>query len=336
MRLVLLAAATAAMLSGSPALTAQAELAEWQVPWAQSRPRDPMVAPDGRVWFVGQRSHYAAVFDPASEQFRRYDLPDGTGPHNLVVAPDGVVWFTGNLQAYIGRLDPATGAIERIPMPNGAPRDPHTLIFDRQGDLWFTAQGGNMVGHLDTDTREIRLIQVPTANARPYGIKEAPDGTIWIALFGTNKLARVNPGTMALTEVTLPDADSRPRRLVITTDGRIWYADYTRGMLGMYNPANAAFSEWALPSARAALPYGMAVDAQNRVWVVETGARPNNFVGFDPATESFLEPVQVQSGGGAIRHMYYHRATNTIWFGTDANTLGRASLDHVRPSRATP
>jgi len=30
-------------------------LEEWQVPWLESRPRDPYVAPDGRVWFVGQR-----------------------------------------------------------------------------------------------------------------------------------------------------------------------------------------------------------------------------------------------------------------------------------------
>lgn len=28
-------------------------LEEWQVPWLESRPRDPYVAPDGRVWFVG-------------------------------------------------------------------------------------------------------------------------------------------------------------------------------------------------------------------------------------------------------------------------------------------
>ena len=24
---------------------------EWEVPWERSRPRDPYVAPDGRVWF---------------------------------------------------------------------------------------------------------------------------------------------------------------------------------------------------------------------------------------------------------------------------------------------
>src|SRR5690554_6043608 len=27
---------------------------EWEVPWKDTRPRDPYVAPDGQVWFVGQ------------------------------------------------------------------------------------------------------------------------------------------------------------------------------------------------------------------------------------------------------------------------------------------
>lgn len=336
MRLVLLAVTAAAILTPPAPAAAQAELAEWQVPWAQSRPRDPMVAPDGRVWFVGQRSHYAAVFDLRTEEFRKYDLPNEAGPHNLIVDDDGIVWYAGNRAAHIGRLDPATGAIEQIPMPDGTPRDPHTLIFGNNNDIWFTAQGGNKLGHLDMQTRRVRIIDVPTPNARPYGIKLAPDGTVWAVLFGTNKLARVNPQTLALEEITLPHEDSRPRRLVITSDGRIWYGDYTRGMLGMYDPRSRQFREWPLPSAASSLPYGMAVDAEDRIWVVETGSGPrpnNNFVGFDPRTETIIETVVVSAG--AIRHMFYHEPTNSIWFGTDANTLGRMSLDNVR-ARAVP
>jgi virginiamycin B lyase len=58
-------------------------ITEWLVPYEESRPRDPYVAPDGRVWFVGQRSDYAAVFDPDRGEFERFDLPEGAGPHNL-------------------------------------------------------------------------------------------------------------------------------------------------------------------------------------------------------------------------------------------------------------
>ena len=333
MRQVLLTLVTAAILTPAAPAAAQ-ELSEWQVPWEQSRPRDPMVAPDGRIWFVGQRTHYVAVFDLRTEQFRRYELPNEAGPHNLIVAPDGIIWYAGNRAAHIGRLDPATGNIEQIPMPNGTPRDPHTLIFDRNHDIWFTAQGGNMIGFLDTDTRAVRLIEVPTPRAGPYGLRVAPDGRVWVALRGTNKLAMINPATFALTEIALPNEQSRARRLEITSDGRIWFGDYTRGMLGVYNPTDRSFNEFPLPGGLQSLPYGMAVDAQDRVWVVETGLSPNAFVGFDTRTNTMLEPVTIAAG--TIRHMYYHEPTNSIWFGTDANTLGRANLANVRPSRATP
>ena len=58
-------------------------ITEWLVPYEESRPRDPYVAPDGRVWFVGQRTDYVAVFDPTSDEFERFDLPEGAGPHRL-------------------------------------------------------------------------------------------------------------------------------------------------------------------------------------------------------------------------------------------------------------
>ena len=32
------------------------------------------------------------------------------------------------------------------------------------------------------------------------------------------------------------------------------------------------------------------------------------------------------SGGGAVRHMVYHAPSNSMWFGTDTGTIGRARL----------
>jgi virginiamycin B lyase len=106
------------------------QLEEWVVPYEASRPRDPMVGPDGRVWFVGQRSDYVAFLDPDTGEFRRYELDDGTGPHNLVVDDEGTVYYAGNRATHIGALDPESGAIDKIMMPNPEVRDPHTLIFD--------------------------------------------------------------------------------------------------------------------------------------------------------------------------------------------------------------
>jgi virginiamycin B lyase len=106
----------------------------------------------------------------------------------------------------------------------------------------------------------------------------------------------------------------------------VWYGDYAKGVLGRYSPANGSFREWTLPGGEASLPYAMALDHRNRVWLVETGVRPNRFVGFDPAGETFGATAEIPSGAGSVRHMVFDPRTRSIWFGTDAGTIGRATL----------
>lgn len=320
-------AALSAILTSAAHAQQSVDVREWQVPWEETRPRDPYVGPDGRVWFVGQRADYAAYLEPGTGEFTRFDLPEGAGPHNLIVADNGTVWYAGNRDMHIGRIDPESGEITKFEMPTPDARDPHTLIWHGHR-IFFTLQGANMLGRMDTVTKEIELVDVPTPRARPYGINKAPDGTIWVVELGSNKLIRMDPETLALQEIELPREDARPRRMEVTSDGRVWYVDYAQGYLGAYDPATGEFDEWRAPRAAESRPYGMEVDDRDRLWFVETGPRgePNQFVGFDPATEEFFTTAQVPSGGGTVRHMYYHAPTNTVWFGADTNTIGRARL----------
>lgn len=308
-------------------LSAQAlDIQEWPVPWEQSRPRDPDVDSQGRVWFVGQRGNYIAYFDPQTEEFKQYTIEEGTHPHNLVVDESGMVWYAGNRNARIGRLDPATGEVETYMMPDPAAGDPHTLVFDPAGDIWFTVQGGGFIGKLTTATGDVKLVKVPIEGARPYGIKVTPDGRPWVALFGTNKLATVDPTTFELATFDLPRAEARPRRLELTADGNVWYVDHAKGFLGRYTPGSGQFEEWPTPSGENARPYATVVDAEERIWFVETGPDPNQFVGFDTKSETFIDGAPVPSGGGTVRHMMFHAPTGVIWFGTDTNNIGRARI----------
>jgi virginiamycin B lyase len=170
----------------------------------------------------------------------------------------------------------------------------------------------------------VRLVPVPTPRARPYGIVVDAAGRPWLTEFGAPKLANVDPQSLVIEEVELPRPEARPRRLQITADGRVWYVDYAAGHLGRFDPKDGSFAEWLVPGGREARPYGMAVDDRGRVWFVETGAEPNRLVGFDPASERFFATATLESGGGSVRHMVFHAPTRALWFGTDANTIGRA------------
>jgi virginiamycin B lyase len=179
---------------------------------------------------------------------------------------------------------------------------------------------------LTLSSGKVDLIKVPTPRARPYGIGLDSKGKVWVNLFGSNKLAVVDPSTLALEEISLPRADARTRRLAISRDDAIWYVDYAGGKLGRYEPGTKKVDEWDLPGGTTSRPYAMTIDDRDRIWIVETGMQPNNFVGFDTKTRTFIAAQTIESGGGAVRHMYFHPTTREIWFGTDRGTIGRARL----------
>jgi virginiamycin B lyase len=325
LRCALLLAAGVALLPAA-GRAAPVDIREWTVPWENSGPRDPDIAPDGRAWFVGQRGDYVANLDPETGEFSRYDLDPGTGPHNLIVDGENGIWYAGNRAAHIGFMDPKTARIVKIAMPDKKAVDPHTLTFDGLGNVWFTVQQGNFVGRLAMQSHAVQLIEVPTRRARPYGIVVNANGIPWAVEFGSYKLIRIDPEAMSLEEIPLPNEDSRPRRLVVTSDGDVWYGDYARGYLGRYDPGSGSFDEWALPGGADSRPYGMAVDRFDRVWLVETGVSPNRLLGFDTDEETFFSTTDIPSGAGAVRHMSYYEPAGEIWFGTDANTIGRAKV----------
>jgi len=304
---------------------AEIEIEEWAVPWEDTRPRDPDVAADGRIWFVGQAGDYVAVFDPSDEGFKRFDLAEGAGPHNVIVTEDQEIWYSGNKAAHLGRLDPESEEIHKVATPEDTAQDPHTLIEDSKGRIWFTVQWGNRVGRYDRESGDLQWAAVSEPRSRPYGIKLDAEGNAWVALFGTNKLARVDADTFELTEIELPREAARPRRLAHTDSG-IYYGDYAKGYLGRYDPSTGEFAEWRMPGEDESGAYAVAADKAGRIWFVETWQDPNRFVGFDPETETFFASGDVPSDGGTVRHMVFDPETSAIWFGTDTNYLGRAII----------
>jgi len=93
-----------------------------------------------------------------------------------------------------------------------------------------------------------------------------------------------------------------------------------------YKIADGSIREWQTPGGPTSAPYAIAVDGQDRVWFSEVGRTPNRLIAFDPESETFLEPIELGSGGGIIRHMTYHAPTETMWFGADTGTIGRIQV----------
>ena len=309
--------------SGAP----RSEVKTWTTPYDKSaRPRDPFADQQGRVWFVGQEGNFVSYLDPETGKFKQYTIEPGTNPHNLVVDKHGMVWFTGNRNGRIVQLDPATGKLTNYMMPDPAIKDPHTMTFNRDGDAWFTAQSAGVVGKLTVSDGKIRIWRL-ASNSRAYGIWLDSHDRPWFDEFGVNRIGTIDPNTGELKEYPLPNAGARPRRIVVTPDDHVWYGDYTRSMLGHLDPKTGSVEEFPMPSGGASLPYAMTLDDRGRIWVAETGVQPNKLQAFDPRKKTWVESVVVPADGpNVIRHMTFDKATRQIWFGGDANMIGRVKV----------
>ena len=276
------------------------------------------MAPDGKVWFVGQAGNYIAHFDPKTEQFKRYEIEEGTNPHSINVDANGIVWYTGNRNGRIGRLDPSGGGLKII--MTGEAKDPHTHVFDGKGNIWFTSQGSNRIGRLNMKTEKVDSDHARTSS-RPTPTASSSTRTAirGSRCFRTNTLVRIDPNTLAVTPFKQATEASRSRRIETTPDGMMWYVDEPRGFLGRIDPEDRRDQGMAGARRPRSRPYALTKDDQGRLWFSETGP-VKQLVGFDPKTEKFFS---VNTVSGNIRHMQFHAPTKAMWFGTDANKIGR-------------
>jgi virginiamycin B lyase len=282
----------------------EGKISEWPVPTPRFA-RDPAPGSDGNIYIAVMSGNKIARFDPGSETFIEWELPEGARPHGLLVDQNGQIWYTGNGNGTIGRLDPATGKAVEYKAPSGG--DPHTLVTDGQGIIWFTVQRGNRIGRLDTRTGKIS--EYATAG-RPYGIALDQAGNVWFCQIGAGKLGKLDPKTGAITELAL-DPDSQPRRMAMAPDGSLWVTLYGKGTLIRVDPRRGrVLKEYALPAGRNGGPYAVTVDGAGMVWANEIHA--NTVVRLDPKTEQF-RVFSLPSGNVGIRKMIVD-AQGRLWY----------------------
>ena len=69
----------------------------------------------------------------------------------------------------------------------------------------------------------------------------------------------------------------------------------------------------------------MATDDHDRIWLAETGVKPNRLVAFDTKSRKWVASMNVgEAAPNTVRHMVFDKSTRQLWFGTDQGKIGRA------------
>jgi streptogramin lyase len=112
-----------------------------------SGPRRITVDSQGIVWFGEWWGNQIGRFDPKTETFQEFALPDpDPTPYAIAVDRNDLVWYSSYNDDILGRLDPKTGAVVEFPFPysgNGL----RELMPDSQGRIWFGTPFNNKVGY---------------------------------------------------------------------------------------------------------------------------------------------------------------------------------------------
>jgi virginiamycin B lyase len=274
-----------------------AQVTYYQLP-AGSYPHDVAPAPDGAVWYSGQRKGFLGRFDPKTGKHDEISLGRGSSPHGVIVAPDGAVWLTdGGLNANV-RYDPATKKIDVYPLPAQFPNaNLNTGVIAKDGTYWFTGQNG-VYGRVDPKTGKTDAWASPKGRG-PYGIAATPSGDVWYVSLAGNYLAKIDPANGAAMVVEPPTPGAGPRRVWSDSKGILWVSLWNAGAIGRYDPAAKSWKTFPLPKSSSGC-YSVYVDDKDRVWV--TDWLENAIQMFDPATEKFTA-FPSDKKGASVRQM---------------------------------
>ena len=114
---------------------------EWNPPFRG--PRRLHVAQDGIVWVPGFGSGVFGSFNPKTEKWKVYDLPDAENqiPYALNIDPKGFIWICGTHSDSLHRFNPKTEELVEFRMPS---RVTYTreIEFDADGNLWTCNSNG--------------------------------------------------------------------------------------------------------------------------------------------------------------------------------------------------
>lgn len=272
------AADTAKSVGSAPAATGNVRV--FEVP-AGSRPHDVAPAPDGKIWYTGQRRGVLGILDPATGIVREIPLGEGSAPHGVIQGPDGAAWITdGGLNAIV-RYDPSTNAVRSWPLPAEFPdSNLNTAAFDNEGVLWFTGQTG-VYGRLDPRRDALEVWRDPEGRG-PYGIAATPSGDIYYVSLAGSHLARLDRQSGAATIIEPPTPQQGARRVWSDSQGQLWISEWNGGQLSRFNPATGEWKSWR-PEGDRPRVYAVYVDERDIVWISDFGA--NAVLSFDPSTE---------------------------------------------------
>ncbi len=237
---------------------------------------------------------------------QEYDVPRGSGPHDVAPAPDGGVWYTAQRSGKLGWLDPAAGKVREISLGSGSA--PHGVIVGPDGAPWITDGGQNAIVRVDPKTEKVDVFPLPQG-ARNANLNTAAfdgRGILWFT--GQNGVyGRVDPKTGKVQAWDAPQGRG-PYGITATPKGDIYYASLAGSHIARINTetGEATVIEPPTPGQGARRVWS---DSKGRIWVSEWNVGQVSV--YDPATEKWQ--VWKLPGNNPLAYAVFVDDKDMVW-----------------------
>jgi streptogramin lyase len=306
--LALSLAATAAPLA--------AQITEFPVPTAASRPYTIAAGPDGNLWFTESMGNKIGRITPAGT-ITEFPVPmAGSGPYGICVGPDGNIWFTERFGNQIGRLDVATLQIDEFPIPS-FDSQPWKICAGADGQLWFTEETADQIGSIDVFGQITEYPMAQIGCCFPTGIAAGPAGNRWYTLEIGDQIGQIDPST-TFTQHQIQTVQVLPWDIAPGPDGNMWFTELAGRAVGRITPAGA-ITEFPIAGAFSGIA-GIATGSNGLLYFTENDTHQISSMNLSGSVLQTLptsdRPLSVCNG-----------PDGNIWFVTaDGNAVGRWSV----------
>lgn len=249
--------------------------------------------PKGNIWTGRHDWNGITKFDPKTETFTNFDLPEGVKADFVTVGGDGKVWAKDTAGREVYRLDPTDGNISKFDeFPpelmdknyNGPKHHIYGITADEKGKLYEADIEGGDLFRVDAETGKVATFTIPTKDAGPRRMHMDSQGRVWIGEYYGKKIAMFDPRTEQFQEWTPPLPWYGAYDVVLDKDGYAWTGTMTSEVILRLNPKTGEFRQYLLPR--------LGVNVR-RVEVDDSGPRPVFWVGENhQAKIAKVEPLE--------------------------------------------
>ncbi len=186
----------------------------------------------------------------------------------------------------------------------------------------LSLQGPSQPSIAPSKPADFREWKVPWENTRPRDPYVAK-GRVWFVGQTGHYIAVLDTTTGQFQRYDL-DPGTGPHNLLVDDAGIVWYSGNLARHIGRLDPATGTVTKFPMPDSAARDPHTLLFDRDYaRNGVIWFSVQGGNFVG------------KFETKTGTVRHVFYDRRTKMLWFGSDAGTIGRATLPDPPPQRVS-